>query len=107
MGGLKVVPSTVVWTRLTSKTIEAAHCVQKGKGGGNSAETQRHSVGDGGRAPLPQPCSLFQTACQDAVLSCSSHYHLFLRTSSGSEGGGVGYQVEVVGKPGGCICREL
>lgn len=50
MGGLKVLPSTVVWTGLASKTIEAAHHGQKGRGGGNSAETQRHSVGDAGQA---------------------------------------------------------
>lgn len=70
MGGLKVLPSTVVWTGLASKTIEAAHHGQKGRGGGNSAETQRHSVGDAGQAPLLQPGRLFQRAHQDAMLPC-------------------------------------
>lgn len=72
MGGSKVVPSTVVWTGLSTETIEAAHPVQKGTRRGDSVETQRHSVGDGGQAPLPRPCTPVQPAHQDATLAGAS-----------------------------------
>lgn len=107
MGGLKAVPSPVVWSGLTGKTIGAAHPGQKGKGGGNSAETQRHSVGDRRQAPLPQPCGGFQPAHQAAMPPAQV---TTIPPPRALQGKGVGWVPGGGGgglKPGGRSCGEL